>query len=195
MDSQPSGRPRLSLMTVPGDVDRLLLVTDPVTRTLASLVNRLVIRYQSVADNTDTSTVAAYAVTTVTNAADAAAHDVTEEYLDLSSAGVMSQAAAQAAGNNLLSLYRAAAYAGPFTASAGQLLTASGVAVDPGCDQAGRVVRLVISDYGYGGEVTPAVPVQFCTSAYEWNDQAGIATLTPYLTAAGDLTALAAARQ
>jgi hypothetical protein len=116
----------------------------------------------------------------VANAASVAAHGVTETYIDLSSAGVMSAGSAQAVGNKVLGLYQRASFAGPFTVAYGQLLNAGGSPVDPGTDQAGTVVRLILTDFGYGGEVTPQFPVTFIVGSYTWDDFAGKATLTPY---------------
>ena len=99
-----------------------------------------------------------------------------------------------AAGAAILSAYARASYAGPFTASSGQLLTANGVPVDPGTDQAGTVCRLVIADFGYNGEITPAMPVTFPVGQYEWDDQHGIATITPFQSVVHDLAGLVSAR-
>jgi len=187
--------PVLSLLPIPAAVNRLLLVTTPVPRTLGAMVNRVVLRYQSAADNTDAGTSATYAVTTVTASSSVTAHQATEAYADLSDAGTMTAAAAQAAGNALLSQYQPAAWAGPFTAAPGQLLTTGGQPVDPGTDQAGTVIRCIITDYAFGGEVTPATPVQFCVGSYEWDDQHQVATITPYHSMSQDWSALASAQQ
>ena len=118
--------------------------------------------------------------TTVQNAQSVAAHGVIEDYVDLSSAGVMPAVTAQTVGNFVLQNYVRASFAGTgFTASYGQLLNAGGVAVDPGCDQAGSVVRLILTDYGYGGEVTMA-PITFLVGAYSYDDFSQKATITPY---------------
>ena len=182
--SQPGGQPGtdLSVYPLPTAVNRLLVVTDPAPRTLGGDINTIFLRYQVTAASSSASGTqqATYGTTTVQNAASVAAHGVTEEYVDLSSAGVMSAGAAQAVGNNVLALYQRASFAGPFTAARGQLLNAGGAPVDPGTDQAGTVVRLILTDYGYGGEVAPGSPVTFITGGYSWDDFAQKATITPY---------------
>jgi hypothetical protein len=125
----------------------------------------------------------------VQNTASVAAHGVTEAYVDLSSAGVMSAAQAQQVGAYVLSVYQRASFAGPFTVSYGQLLNTGGAPVDPGADQAGTVVRLILTDYGFGGEVTPQ-PVTFIVGAYSWDDFAQKATITPYQTLNQSLSGL-----
>ena len=90
----------------------------------------------------------------------------------------------------VLAIYQRASWAGPFTASYGQLLNTGGVPIDPGTDQAGTYVRLILTDYGYGGEVTPQFPVQFLVGAYEWDDFAGVFTVTPYVNVDQSLTGL-----
>jgi hypothetical protein len=181
--SQPGGQPGtdLSVFPLPTAVNRLLVVTDPVTRTLGGDINTIYIRYQvsDASSSTSGSQQATFGLTSVTNAASVAAHGVTETNVDLASAGTMSQGAAQAVGNKILQLYVRASFAGPFTAARGQLLNTGGAPIDPGTDQAGTVIRLILTDYAYGGEVTPA-PITFITGGYTWDDFAGKATITPY---------------
>ena len=119
-----------------------------------------------------------------------AAHGTIETYIDLSDVGVQTAAAAQAVGNSVLAIYQRASWAGPFTGSYGQLLNTGGVPIDPGTDQAGTYVRLILTDYGYGGEVTPQFPVEFLTGAYEWDDFAQVFTVTPYVALDQSLTGL-----
>jgi hypothetical protein len=92
----------------------------------------------------------------------------------------MSAGAAQAVGTKVLTAYQRASFAGPFTAARGQLLNTGGAPVDPGTDQAGTVVRLILTDYAYGGEVAPGSPVTFIVGGYSWDDFAGKATITPH---------------
>ncbi len=131
-------------------------------------------------DGVASSTAATFGTTSVQNAQSVAAHQVIETNMDLSSAGVMSAGAAQAVGNYVLQVYVRASFAGPFTGSYGQLLNAGGVPIDPGTDQAGTVVRLILTDYGYGGEVSMQ-PVTFPLGAYAWDDFAQKFTATPYV--------------
>lgn len=184
VNSQPGGQPGsdLSVFTLPTTVTRLLVVTDPVARTLGGDINTIFIRYQitDASSSTTSTQQATYGTTTVQNTASVAAHGVTETYIDLTSAGVMSAGAAQAVGNHVLAIYQRASFAGPFTAAYGQLLNTGGTPVDPGADQAGTVVRLILTDYGYGGEVNPGTPISFIVGAYSWDDFAQKATITPY---------------
>jgi hypothetical protein len=182
VNSQPGGSlgDNLQVFSLPSAPTRLLVCTTPVARTLGGDVNTIFIKYMTVADNATSGAAAAYSVTSVQNAQDVAAHGVTETYIDLSDVGVMSQAAAQGVGSSVLQIYQRASFAGPFTASYGQLLTIGGQPIDPGTDQAGTVVQLILTDFGYGGEVTPQFPVTFLVGAYVWDDFAQVATITPY---------------
>jgi hypothetical protein len=181
--SQPGGQPGtdLNVFPLPTAVNRLLVVTDTVARTLGGDINTIYLRYQisDASSNAGGNQQATFGTTSVQNAASVAAHGVTETYMDLSSAGVMSAGAAQAVGNNVLAIYQRASFAGPFTAARGQLLNAGGAPVDPGTDQAGTVVRLILTDWGAGGEVTPQ-PITFIVGGYAWDDFAQKATITPY---------------
>lgn len=176
----PYGASSLAVFPLPAAVNRLLVCTTPVARTLGGYVNTIWIRYESSADDSSTGAAAAYGTTSVQDAASAALYGPLETYIDLSDAGVMTAADAQAVGNYVLSVYQAASFAGPFTASRGQLLNAGGAPVDPGTDQAGTVVRLVLTDFAFGGTVTPDMPVTFTVGAYSWDDFAQVATITPY---------------
>ena len=135
-------------------------------------------------------TAATFAVTTVQNAASVAAHGVIETYIDLSDVGVQTQAAAQAVGTKVLAIYQRASFAGPFTGSYGQLMNTGGVPVDPGTDQAGTMCKLILTDFGFGGEVTPQFPVTFITGTYEWDDLAQRFTVTPYVSVDASLTGM-----
>lgn len=184
-NSQPGGQPGtdLSVFPLPATVNRLLVVTEPVPRTLGGDINTIFIRYQVTDASSDASggsQQATYGTTSVQNAASVAAHGVTETNIDLSSAGVMSLGAAQAVGNSVLANYKRASFAGPFTAARGQLLNAGGAPVDPGTDQAGTVVRLILTDWGAGGEVNPGQPITFLVGSYAWDDFAQKATIGPY---------------
>jgi len=193
VNSQPGGIPGddLAVFPLPTVANRLLVCTQPVARTLGGDINTIQLRYQVSADDTSGSgTPAVYAVTSAVSAASVAAHGTLETFIDLSSAGVMTQAAAQAVGTKVLAIYQRASFAGPFTARYGQLTTTGGVPIDPGTDQAGTVIKLILTDFGYGGEVTPQCPVTFITGSYEWDDLAQTATITPYQTAVQSLTGL-----
>jgi hypothetical protein len=183
VNSQPGGLyagDDLSVFPLPTVPNRLLVCTTPVARTLGGDINTIFIRYQTAADNDTTGAAAAFAVTSVQNAADVLAHQVTETYIDLSSAGTMTQAAAQGVGQLVLQIYQRASFSGPFTAAYGQLLTTAGVPIDPACDQAGSMMQLILTDFGYGGESLPG-PVSFLVGAYSYDDFSQLATITPYV--------------
>jgi hypothetical protein len=184
VNSQPGGiynGDDLSVFPLPTVPNRLLVCTTPVARTLGGDINNILIRYMVSADNTTTNTPANFNVINAVNAASVTAHGPIEAYLDLSNAGVLSPAAAQQVGQNVLALYQRASFTGTFTASYGQLLNMGGAPVDPGTDQAGNVVRMILYDYGLGGEVQPG-PIDVLIAGYSWDDFQQVATLTPMQT-------------
>jgi hypothetical protein len=195
VNSQPGGYPGddLSVFRLPSVPNRLLSSVNPAPRTLGGDINTIFLRYQISAGTTNssgTSVPAAYGTTSVQNAVSVLAHGELETYIDLSDVGTMTQAAAQAVGNSVLAIYQRASFAGPFSASYGQLMTSNGVPIDPGTDQAGTVVKLILSDFGYGGEVTPQFPITFIVGSYMWDDKAQTATITPYQSVDVSLTGL-----
>lgn len=183
---------QLSVFQPPTTVNRLLMVTDPQARTLAGYFDWLWLRYESQAQQvTSGGTGAAqYAITSVVNSPQVTKHGQLENYGDFSSAGVMTSTAAENVGTAMLAKYVAANYAGPFTVLPGELLTVGGAPVDLGMEQAGTVVRCMLASGGYGGDVVPAPPIQFVTGAYEYDDGAETATITPYLAVTSDLPTL-----
>jgi hypothetical protein len=64
--------------------------------------------------------------------------------------------------------------------------------VDLGCEQAGTVVRLMLSDFAYGGEVIPG-PVTFVAGEVEYDDSAQTLTVTPFQNVASSFSDLLAA--
>jgi len=158
------------------NANRILVAPGPVARTLGGDVNTIYVRYQSSADSAAT---AAFALTSVTTAGAAAQHGVLEEYLDLSSAGPLTAAAAQAEATAVLARYQRASWAGPFTVRPGQLLNIGGAPADLGLDHCGTIVRLVLTSFGYGGELVPD-PAVFMVGTYEWNDETQTAQVTPF---------------
>jgi hypothetical protein len=194
-DSQPGGQPGtdLHVFPLPSQVNRLLVATGPVGRTLGGDINTIYLRYQATADDTSSggTGAATYAITVVTNSASIAAHGNLETFVDLSDAGVMSASQAQQVGGYVMSIYQRASFTGPLTARHGQLLNAGGAAVDPGTDQAGTVCRLLLSDFGQGGEVVQSQQsLQFLVGAYIWDDFSLTATLSPYQSVNLSLTGL-----
>jgi len=193
VNSQPGGiynGDDLSIFPLPTVPNRLLVVNTPVARTLGGDINYILIKYQVSADNTSTNQTASYGFVAAVNQQSIDAHGQLETSIDLSDAGVMSSAQAQAVGNYVLQIYQRASFAGPFTGSYGQLLNAGGAPIDPGTDQAGTMMRLILTDYGYGGEVIPQFPITFITGAYEWDDFAQTFTATPYQSVNQSLTGL-----
>lgn len=176
-----SCRPRgnvLSVFPLPTTVNRLLVSDSPVPRTLGGDVNTIWLRYE-INEDTNTGTPATYGLTSATLPDSITAHGRMETYDDLSSVGLQSAGSAQLVGNQILKRYNRASFGGPFTVRYGQLLTTGGTPVDLGSEEAGGVCRVLLTDYGYGGEVS-AAPVQFIVGAYEYDDQAQIATVTPF---------------
>ena len=171
----------LSVYTLPANtlanVTGLLVSADPVSRTLGGDINSLFLRYNVALDAPGTS--ATFALANVTTAASITQHQALEAYEDLSSTGVQTLGAVQSAGNNVLNRYQRASFGGPFTVRRGQLLTTGGYPVDLGMDQCGLVVRLILADYGYGGEVVPD-PVIFMVGQYDYDDTAQTAQVTPF---------------
>ncbi len=176
-----SCRPRgnvLSVFPLPTTVNRLLVSDSPVPRTLGGDINTLWLRYE-INEDSNAGVPASYGLTSATLPASITAHGAMEDYDDLSSVGLQSAGSAQAVGNQILKRYVRASFGGPFTVRYGQLLTTGGTPVDLGAEQAGGVCRVLLTDYGYGGEVS-AAPVQFVVGAYEYDDQAQTAAVTPF---------------
>jgi hypothetical protein len=173
--------------------DRILISSTPVARTIAADINSLVLRYQMTADTNVTSTkkavAATFGITLATNQAAVNRHGPMEYYIDLSSAGVLSKSQAQAIGQNILTRYIRANWAGPFTAGPGQVLNAGGQPVDLGSDQAGLVYQVMVTDGSYGGEVA-AAPLLFLSGGYEFDEDSSTATITPYQGVRSDLASL-----
>jgi hypothetical protein len=193
VNSQPGGVPGddITVFPLPSVPDRLLVCTNPVPRTLGGDINTIWLRYQITADATGTdATSATYGLALAQDATSVALHGTMETYIDISDAGVMTYSAAFNVGWQVLQIYQRASYAGPFTARYGQLLTTGGTPIDPGAEQAGHVVKLILTDFGYGGELTSATPVEFLVGSYEWDDFAQTATLTPFQNINQSLTGL-----
>jgi hypothetical protein len=169
----------LSVFTLPTTVNRLLLVRQPAPRTLGGDINVVWLRYESTADDATSGAAAVYSTTSATVPASIALHGEREAYLDLSSAGVMTTAAAQAVGNALLQRYQRASFAGPFAAGPGDLMTTGGQPTDLGHNHVGAVAQLVLTDYAYGGEVVLG-PVTFLIGSYAYDDDTQTATVTPF---------------
>ena len=101
----------------------------------------------------------------------------------------MSAAAAENVGNEVLARYQRAAWAGPFTARFGQLMTTGGTPVDLGCERAGSVMRLLVTDAPFGGE-SFAGTIEFLVGAYSYSDDDQTAQITPFQSARSDFSSL-----
>lgn len=168
-----------ALPSVTAGTDRLLITNEPVARSIVEDVNALYVRYQASSDNTTSGTPATYNTVVSTLSDGIAAHGRQEDFMDLSGAGTISGTTATAAANAVLSKYQRAAWVGPFTISYGQVTTPGGRPCDLGFEQPGLIYKLMISDYGYGGEVLPG-PIQFLAGATMFDDDAHQLTVTPF---------------
>ena len=167
------------MFPLPSVPNRLLMCVDPVSRTLGGDINTIWVRYQATDDTSSSGgTAATFALTSAQNTASVAAHGVAEAYIDLSDVGTQSAGAAQAVANNVLAIYKRASFGGSFTGRFGQLMNIGGAPIDPGTDQAGTCCRVILVDYGFGGEVSPIPPLQFIVGAYSWDDYAQVFTVT-----------------
>jgi hypothetical protein len=183
----------LQIIPIPVTPTRLLVATVPVARTITADINTLWVRYQATADNSSSGAAATFGVTDSVNQASVNIHGTMEDYQDLSSAGVMSQAGAQSVASAALAAYVRATYAGPFTIRQGQLLTMGGSPVDIGAERGvPAVCQLLLTDGAYGGEVVPG-PVTFPVGSYEYDDTAQTAAVTPFQSVADSLSSLLAA--
>jgi hypothetical protein len=188
----------LELFPLPTVPDRLLVASQPVPRTVVSQPTTIFERYEIATDTVyanppGTADVARYGITSVIDQPSATRYGATEEYIDLSQAGVMSAASAQLTGFNVLARYLRTNFAGSFTVGPGQLLTYGGQPVDLGSDGGLHVYQLIMTDYAYGGEVTLLPPVTFLGGKYVYDDEAQAATITPFQYLATDISSLLSA--
>ena len=189
---------RTDLLTSSGrrPPDLFLVNTSPVARSIVADYNTIILYYQTKPDNTATSTTAAAAATFSTTFVDApasvAAHGRMEYFLDISNAGAMSAAAAQAIGLNVLTKYIRANFAGSFAVMPGQLLNPGGYPVDLGLNWNGAVVTVQGVNAAQGGEVGLA-PLTFIIGQYQFDDDTQTATVTPYQNALTDIASVVSA--
>jgi hypothetical protein len=200
----PCGPWQLAVVPLPQNVygtpqyppGRIIVSHTPVPRTIAADINTLVLRYQATPDIQATATrpasPATYGTVVVQQAASALKHGVMEYYIDTSSAGPMTVSEVTTIGNNILSKYVRASFAGQFTLGPGQLLNAGGYPVDLGCEKAGTICQVMVNDAPYGGEVA-AAPLTFMAGQYEFDDDSDTATLTPLQGARTDMATLISA--
>ena len=132
----------------------------------------------------------------MTRAAAETAQGRSEDFTDLSSSGLIGSSGAQTVGNRVFTRYTRAAFTDPFTAGFGQLLNMGGVPVDPGVfyadGQTAMVCQLLLSDFAQPGEISPG-PLRVLIGAYEWDDGALTATLTPFESLRKDWSSLLSA--
>jgi hypothetical protein len=173
----------LTVVPLPTAANRLLVAPGPVGVNTAAAPTRLYLRYQTAADSPSSSVAATYGLTSVTNTAQLAAQGIVEDFTDLGSSGLIGATAAQAVGAQVFKRFTRAAFTDPFGSQYGSLLNLGGTPVDPGCfyaeGGAPMVCQLLLSDYGQPGEVNPG-PVRVLVGAYEWDDAALTATVTPF---------------
>jgi hypothetical protein len=186
----------LQLFPLPTIPDRLLVATAPVPRTVAQQPTTIFERFEFAADtvtHAGTANVAQYRTATTIDTPSAARYGATEEYIDVSQAGVMSAASAQLIGANVLNRYLRASFAGAFDVMPGQLLTYGGQPVDLGSETSLHVYQLILTDYGYGGEVTLLPPITFLGGKYEFDDDKQIGSVTPFQYMASSISDLLSA--
>jgi hypothetical protein len=171
----------LTVFTLPTAVNRILVATSPIARTLGGNLNRVYERYQNTLDNAaGTGAAATYALTHSDDAASQSQFgSPLEDYVDLSSVGVITAGAAQTVGNLILTRYQRASFAAPFQVTPGQLLTSGGQPVDLAQEQAGTVCKLMVTDYPYAGEQAPG-QLQFLVGEYQFDVDSQTATVTPF---------------
>jgi hypothetical protein len=186
----------LELFPLPTIPDRLLIATSPVPRTVAQQPTTIFERFEFAADtvtHAGTANVAQYRTATTIDTPSAARYGATEEYIDVSQAGVMSAASAQLIGANVLNRYLRASFGGTFDVMPGQLLTYGGQPVDLGSETSLHVYQLILTDYGYGGEVTLLPPITFLGGKYEYDDDKQVGSVTPFQYAASSISDLLSA--
>jgi hypothetical protein len=176
----------LQVGPIPSTVTRLLVSTDPVTRTIASDITTVWLKYTASDDGAGNTT---YGLTDAFDSDDINRHGPTEVYSDISNAGVLLSSDALAVGTDILARYQRAAFAGPFTVRFGQYLTTGGTPVDLGCERAGEVARLLVSDAPFGGEQVTGL-IEFPVGSYVYDDDSQTAQITPMTAARSDFSTL-----
>lgn len=184
----------LSVYPLPTVPNRILIATSPVAQSIADGADKIYIRYQATKDTTKVP--ATYALTSVQQQSLIDAQGMRQDYMDLSSAGVMSAGTAQAAGNQVLKKFTRAGFTDAFSARYGQLTNMGGTPVDPGVFWAdgitAMVIRVLLADFAFAGEVIRG-PVQLMVGAYEWDDAALTAAITPAESSRRDFASLMSA--
>jgi len=177
----------LQIVSVPTAVDRIIVCTVPVPRTLAAGLNRLWYSYVSSDDGSGNQ------VITTSPALNQVAINqwgAQEQIVDMTQAGLMTSQQAAANANNILNQYDRANYSAAFTVQYGQYLTMGGSPIDLGTETAyPHVARVILTDGSYGGEVIPT-PITFVVAQYAYDDDSQTAAITPYQNYKSDLSTL-----
>lgn len=175
--------------------DLYIVNTNPIGRTITADINTLVLYYEVSPDTAATDTAPAIAATYNTTFADipasVAVHGRLEYYLDVSSAGPMTQPQAAQIAQNVLSKYIRANFSGSFTVQPGQLLNIGGYPVDLGCNWGGYIASVQVENFAAGGEVGFG-PMTFQIGEYTFNDDTQTASITPYQNAQTDIASVIA---
>lgn len=175
--------------------DLYIVNVNPVGRTITADINTLILYYEVSPDTPATDTAPAVSATYSTTFADipgsVARHGRMEYYLDLSSAGPMTQPQAAQIGQNVLSKYIRANFSGSFSVQPGQLLNVGGFPVDLGCNWVGYLASVQAENYAAGGEVGFG-PMTFQIGEYEFDDDSQTALVTPYQNARTDMSSVIA---
>jgi hypothetical protein len=158
---------------------RLLVTTDPAVRTLAGYVNRLWTAFMFQAQGSKKTPVKQLVTSYVPGSE--SKHGRREEYWDITGAGAMSSAQAQAYSDNVLNRYTATSWSNSFKVPHGQYLTIGGSPVDLACERAGEVVRVVLLDGPYGGEVNPTQAIVFTAGRVQYTEDDDSIEVTPFL--------------
>jgi hypothetical protein len=161
----------VATIPLPVTPTRLLILSAPAGRSVADVITRLWIRYQSATDK--------YATTSVVNQAADDDAGTTERFADFADAGVMTQAAAQSRGTAILAKYTAAGWAGPLTATASHYLTMAGTEVDLACERAGEVVKMIFAGPASEAEWAAGIPPTFIAGHTEYDWDTGTLTIDP----------------
>jgi len=170
----------LTVYPLPTTANRILIAVNPEGRTIGDGPSDLYARYQATWDSGTTP--ATYALTSVANTAERAAHGRREQLMDISSAGVYTAGQAQGIASAVMKRYVRAAFADPFVVQPGELLTEGGRECDLGTYWADGLTAMVceawLGDYSYGGESVPGIAT-FLTGTYEWDEDSDAAAVTP----------------
>jgi hypothetical protein len=180
----------LTVFPLPTAPNRILVATSPEPQTIAAGANAIFGRFQSSADG---AAKAVYGLTSSVQQSLIDAQGRREDYMDVSSAGVQTAGSTQAAINQVLKRFTRAGFTSPFVIQPGGLLNMGGTPVDPGVfyqdGSSVMVCRVLLSDFAFSGEVARG-PVNLLVGAYQWDDDARTATITPFESMRHDFASL-----